>query len=303
MILFALEAFQGLAAALEKATGLTLGRFRVARFENGELHVAVQTSVANEDCIILGSIAPPDEQLLSVLLLAHTLKKERARRVTAILPYLAYARHDKDKPGESLAAAWTGGLARASGIDQVITVDAHSERAQQLFSIPVLSLSPAKVFAEALHRHRLGEATIVAPDEGAIARCEAVSKAAGRAPGKTPYFEKHRTAEGITHSGPIGEVGRRAVIVDDILDTGGTLVSACEKLAQAGVEEIHVMVTHGLFTGERWKKLWRLGVKRIFCTDSIPCSGGVDGNRIVRLPVAPLLAGELPASGAGLAPR
>ena len=184
MILFAFKAFQGMAATLEKATGLTLGRLHVGRFENGELHLDVQTSVANEDCIILGSIAPPDEQLLSALLLAHTLKKERAQWVTAIFPYLAYSRHDKDKSGESLATAWTGALARASGIDRVITVDVHSERAKRLFPIPVLSLSPAEIFAEALNRHGLNEATIIAPDEGAIGRCEAVSKAAGRAPGK-----------------------------------------------------------------------------------------------------------------------
>ena len=138
MILFAFEAYQAMAAALGKATGLTLGRFRVAHFENGELHIDVHTSVANENCLVLGSIAPPDEQLLSVLLLAHTLKKERARRVTGILPYLAYARHDKDKPGQSLATAWTGSLARASGLDQVITIDVHSERAKALFPIPVV---------------------------------------------------------------------------------------------------------------------------------------------------------------------
>ena len=140
-------------------------------------------------------------------------------------------------------------------------------------------------------------ATIVAPDEGAIGRCEAVKKAAGPegapALGKTPHFEKHRTETGITHAGPIGEVGRRAVIVDDILDTGSTLLSACEKLAEAGLEEIDIMVTHGLFTGERWKELWRLGVKRIFCTDSVPLPAGVDGNNIVRLSVAPLLEREL----------
>ena len=293
MILFVFEAYQGMAAAIENVTDLMLGRFRAARFENRELHMDVETPVANETCFILGSIAPPDEQLLSVLLLAHTLKKEGACRVTAIFPYLAYARHDTDKPGESLATAWVGALARASGLDQVITVDVHSERAKQLFPMPVISLSPAEVFAEALKRCGLGGATIVAPDEGGIGRCQAVQTAAGMAAGKTPHFEKHRIKTGITHTGPIGEVGRRAVIIDDILDTGGTLLSACEKLTQAGVEEINVMVTHGLFTGERWKELWRFGVKRIFCTDSVPLPAGVDGNNIVKLSVASLLEREL----------
>jgi ribose-phosphate pyrophosphokinase len=291
MILFAFEAFQAMAAALAKSG--TLGRFRVGRFENGELHLDLQTLVRNENCFVLGSIAPPDEQLLSILLLAHTLKKEGARRVCALLPYLAYARDDKDKPGNSLATAWAGALARASGIDELITIDVHSERAKRLFPIPVLSLSPAEVFAEALNRYGLRGATIVAPDEGAIGCCEAVQRAAGMASGKIPYFAKQRTATGITHSGPIGEVGRQAVIVDDILDTGGTLLSACEKLVEAGVEEITIMVTHGLFTGERWKQLRRLGLKRIFCTDSVPLAVGVGGDDIVKLTITPLLAKEL----------
>ncbi|MGD1091076.1 MAG: ribose-phosphate pyrophosphokinase-like domain-containing protein [Bryobacteraceae bacterium] len=89
MILFTFEAYQAMAEALEKATGLAPGRFRATRFENGELHIDIQTPVENEDCFVLGSVAPPDAQLFSALLLAHTLKKERARRVIAIFPYLA----------------------------------------------------------------------------------------------------------------------------------------------------------------------------------------------------------------------
>jgi len=289
MIVFASGAYQSMAAAIGKTSERALGKFRTARFENGEMHVEVQTSPLNEHCLILGSIAPPDEQLVSVLLLAHTLKKEGARRVIAAFPYLAYARHDKDKPGESLAAAWAGALIQASGIDQLITVDVHSERAKALFQVPVISLSPAELFAEVLRGHSLRDATIVAPDGGAIGRCQAVKVAAGLADDQIPYFEKHRTPTGITHSGPLGEVGRRVVMVDDILDTGGTLLSACEKLRAAGVGDISIMVTHGLFTGERWKALWRLGVKRIFCTDSVPLPAGLDADRIVRLPLAPLL--------------
>ena len=293
MILFAFQAYQGMALEFQKAAQLTVGQFRVSRFENGELHLDLKARVANENCLILGSIDPPDAQLLSALLLAHTLKKEGARRVTAIFPYLAYARHDKDKPGESLATAWAGALVRASGIDQVITVDVHSERAKRLFPIPVLSLSPAEVFAEALNRHGLSQATIVAPDEGALGRCKAVSTAMGIGNSDIPYFEKRRTPSGITHAGPVGKVGRNVVIVDDILDTGGTLLSACEKLVQAGVDEITIMVTHGLFTGDRWKKLWQLHVKRIFCTDSVPLPPRVDGNGIVRLSVASLFEREI----------
>jgi ribose-phosphate pyrophosphokinase len=290
MILFALEKYEAMGAAFEKnLPWLKSGRSRVARYDNGELHISLPTPVKAQHCLILGSVAPPDEQLLSVLLLAHTLKKEGAASVTALLPYLAYSRQDKDKPGESLATAWAGLLARASGLDQVITVDLHSKADQQLFAVPLLSLSSAEIFASAINEYQLQKATIVAPDNGAIGRCEEVKLAAGMPKSETPYFEKHRVETGITHVGPIGKVGSQAVIIDDVLDTGITLVSACEKLAGAGVQEIHIMVTHGLFTGTSWKELWSLGVKRIFCTDSVPLPADFDANRIVRLSVIPLV--------------
>ena len=144
MDLFAFESYRGMAEALKAPAGLTSAQFRVARFENGELHVEVQSFVKAESGLILGSISPPDEQLLSALLLAHTLKKEGARRVTAVFPYLGYARHDKVKPGESLATAWVGKIVQASGIDQAIAVDVHSERAAALSPVPWFRSPPPR---------------------------------------------------------------------------------------------------------------------------------------------------------------
>jgi ribose-phosphate pyrophosphokinase len=293
MILFAFDAYRSMAGAITRSGSAETGQFNGDRYENGEMHIHLQTRVAGLPCIVLGAIGPADDQFLATMLLAHTLKKDGARSVTALLPYLAYARHDKDKPGESLATAWTGLMARASGLDEVITVDIHSERARRLYPIPVLSVSPAEVFAAAINRHGLRDATLVAPDEGAIPRCRAVAMAAGLEQAEIPFFRKQRTAGGITHAGPIGKTGRRVVLVDDILDTGATLLSACEKLQAAGVEDISILVTHGLFTGERWTGLWELGVQRLFCTDSIPAPHGGQRAGVVSLPVASLLEQQL----------
>jgi len=294
MILFAFNKYEAMGAALEKALPwLRTGEFRIARFDNGEMLATVHTAVAAEHCAILGSIAPPDEQLLSTLLLAHTLKKEGADKVTAILPYLAYSRQDKDKPGESLGTALVGRLLETAGVDRVITADVHSAADHRLFPIPIISLETAPLFGDAIRKYGLTEATIVAPDNGAIPRAKALQAAAGLPEGDVPYFEKRRTSTGIEHAGPIGKVGPQVVIVDDILDTGTTLVSACQKLAEAGVGEVYVMVTHGLFTGERWKQLWRLGVKRIICTDAVPLPAGVDNANIDLLSIAPILRQEL----------
>lgn len=289
MILFSFSAFENVARELRTAASVRKGRFVVGRYDNQELNTCVEGAVSGERCVILGTIAPPDESLLSVTLLAQTLKKEGADGITALLPYLAYSRQDKDKPGESLGTAWVGALLKSSGIDLVLTVDVHSERDKQLFPVPLVSLSTDTLFAEAIQRHGLKDATVVAPDNGAIGRCEAVKRAAGMPTGGTPYFEKTRTERGIVHHGPVGRVGERAVIVDDMIDTGRTLVSACSKLRATDVREIYVFVTHGLFTGTSWTRLWSLGVKRIFCTDTVPLRPEIDATNIVVLPIAPII--------------
>ena len=293
VVLFAFSAYAAIGTTLEKLPFIRRGQFATGRYDNGELNAYVQTPVRGEDCVVLGSIAPPDNGLLSALLLAHTLKKEGVVQVIALLPYLAYSRQDKVKPGQSLATAWIGSLLEASGFDQVITVDLHSERDQQLFPMPLISFSTAELFADTMRKYELTLATIVAPDNGAVRRCAAVKAATGMPAGEIPFFEKKRTEAGIIHTGPIGAVGAKAVIIDDILDTGTTLVSACEKLVAAGVEEIYIMVTHGLFTGSQWKRLWTLRVKRIFCTDTIPLPIDLQVEHIVTLSAMPLLQRQL----------
>ena len=129
----------------------------------------------------------------------------------------------------------------------------------------------------------------MAPDNGAIGRCEAVKRAAGMPSGATPYFEKKRTDQGIIHRGPVGAVGPKVVIIDDMIDTGGTLVSACEKLRAAGAQEIYILVTHGLFTGTSWTQVWSLGVKQIFCTDTVPLPQGIEVRNIHVVSIAPMI--------------
>jgi ribose-phosphate pyrophosphokinase len=290
MILFSFSGYEHIARQLWATAAVQPGQFAVDRYANQELHVRIERAVSGEHCLILGTIAPPDTCLVSMLLLAETLKKERADKITAVLPYLAYSRQDKEKPGESLGTAWVGALLKSSGIDQVLTVDVHSERDKQLFPIPLISLSTDSLFADAIRGHDLMDVTIVAPDNGAIGRCEAVKRAARMPVGEVPYFEKKRTEKGIVHYGPIGKVGAKVAIVDDMIDTGETLVSACKKLRATGAQEIYILVTHGLFTGSSWLQLWSLGVKRIFCTDTVPLHSGIDPANITLLSVAPLIA-------------
>jgi ribose-phosphate pyrophosphokinase len=185
------------------------------------------------------------------------------------------------------------GSRTASGIVEAVTIDVHSRLVQALFPFPLRSLSPADLFACELAALGRDDPTVVAPDEGARERCEAVRRAAG-VQRPLAYFTKTRTPVGVRHSTLHGTVGRHAVVVDDILDTGGTLVSACEGLVRAGVEEIVVMVTHGLFTRSSWERLWSLRVRRIYCTDTVPLPESARSGAITVLPCAPLLAQGIP---------
>lgn len=293
MILFAAPSFASLAAQLQQAVALRHGHYTATRFPNDELHITVHTSVRGESCLLLGSVTPPDDNLLTMLLLAHTLKKAGAHRVIGVFPYLAYTRQDKDEPNHSMATAWLGNVLSSSGIDEIRTLDIHSQRALEVLGIPVYSLSPASLWAEVITQLGWHNATLVAPDAGAGPRCMAVAHAAGIT---TPpiILQKERTHDGVLATFA-GQVNERVVVIDDILDTGGTLVACCEGLRHAGAKAIVVCVTHGLFTGNAWQYLWSLGVQSIFCTDSVPPSTHAPADSIVYLPVLPLLASDLAA--------
>jgi ribose-phosphate pyrophosphokinase len=250
------------------AAGAEPGAVVVERFANGELSVGIEPEPEDKRCVLTGSIAPPDEQLLALAMAAEALKRHGAAAVLGLLPYLAYARQDKEEPGRALGIALVGRLLRAGGVDALVTIDIHSDRAAELLEMPVTSLSPAEVFAAELRRRDFLDATVVAPDEGALERSREVAEAAG-IPAPPAWLSKERTASGVVHRGLEGKVGRRAVVVDDILDTGGTLISCCRELRRRGVEETVAMVTHGLFTGESWKELLPL-LDALYVTDSIP---------------------------------
>jgi ribose-phosphate pyrophosphokinase len=277
--------------------GLSRGSFTrtaVRRFPNGELHVQVPGPVSDRRCVIVGSISPPPGNLERLTLIAHALRRAGAERISALLPYLAYARQDRAPEAESLGLGWVGELLRASGIAEVTCVDVHSARSAELLGLALSSLSPAGLLASALPDTWRSEVTLVAPDEGAVERCTAVARAVG-VDRPIVWARKRRTTSGVEHLGLVGAPGRRAIVVDDILDTGDTLVSCCRALRRAGASEIGVVATHGLFTGDRWRALLADGVQGIWITDTVLSRRRPAQVRVV--PVAPLLAAVLEGRG------
>ena len=285
-LVFALPRYRRLVASIP---GIDRGTAAVERFPNRELHARITAPVRGRDCIVVGSISPPEARLARLTLLIHTLRRGGARSVTAVLPYLAYARQDRADAGESLGLAWAGALLAAAGTDAVVTVDVHSRAAYTLVGVPVTSLPAIAVLAAALPPEWTGpDVTFVAPDEGARERCQALADAAAN-PRPIAVVAKRRSAAGVIHTELMGAVSRRVVLVDDILDTGATLISCCRWLAREGVAEAAVVVTHGVLTGDAWRALPSVGVRRLWMTDTIPGRGRRAPHAGI-VPIAPLLA-------------
>jgi len=260
------------------------------RFSNGELIAEVPEHVHGRACVVVASIAPPPGAIERLTVVTQALCRAGATDVLAVVPYLAYARQDRADPTQSLGLAWLGSLLRAAGIDRLACVDVHSEAARKLLGMPVVSIAPAPVLAAALSREWRTDVTFVAPDEGAVDRCLALTLAAG-APEPIVWLRKRRTRSGVEHVGLVGTPGSRVLLVDDILDTGATLVSCCRELQREGVEEIGVVVTHGLYTGDTWREMFALGVTRVWITDTVLSRKRPDPTTVV--PVSPLLGALL----------
>ncbi|MFA5933451.1 MAG: ribose-phosphate diphosphokinase [Microgenomates group bacterium] len=285
MIKFIFPEYKYLGSAFNN---LADGRFSINRFPNQEMYVTLKTNVKNEDCLVAGSITPPDENLIAMLFLSHTLKKEGADKITLFLPYLAYARHDKQKPGESLVTEEIGRLLKVSNVSSIVTIEAHSQKLEDFYHIPVTSLSTTKLFASVIKKLNLNNPVFVAPDEGSLKKAQDLFDESGKK-GSVTYFKKKRSTGGKITSVLQAQVSGVAIIIDDMLDTGGTLVTACEHLQTKGVKDIYILVTHGLFTGEKWHKLWDLGVKKIYCTDSIPNPDFAKNPNIEVLSIKPII--------------
>lgn len=245
------------------------GNHEVLRYPNGEMHVHISDNVINEECLIIGSISPPDENLIALLMTSEALKKQGARSVQVFLPYLSYSRQDKPLSGEGGGVELIGSLFRASGIDKVITVDAHSRLDEELIELPFLSIPSASLFVPLVQSLGWDDFTVVAPDKGATYRAQAMANLLGLTKPIAHLSKKHEASD-IVHLDLIGDVGERVVIVDDIIDSGRTIVSACDMLRKRGVKDIAIVISHGLFIDNAITKISKLNLTALFVSDSIP---------------------------------
>ena len=282
-----------LAEAISRDVGVPLGGAEIGRFSDGEVQVEITENVRGGDVFVIQSISwPTNDNLMELLLMLDAFKRASAKRITAVIPYYGYARQDrKVAPRVPISAKLVADLITTAGASRVLTVDLHAGQIQGFFDVPVDNVYATPVLLQYM-RDRLGdrEVTVVAPDAGGVERARAFAK---RLDANLAIIDKRRIRPNVVAEMQIiGDVdGRSAVIVDDMVDTAGTLCTAAVAVRAAGAPAVLACATHPVLSGPAVSRLAESAIDELVVTDTIPL-GKEAGQlkKITVLPVAPLLA-------------
>jgi len=290
--IFTGNAHPTLAEGIARHLGVPMGRAHLARFSDGEVWFQIQDNVRGADVFVVQPTSPPvNENLMELLVMLDAFKRSSASRITAVMPYYGYARQDrKDKPRVPISAKLVADLLSAAGTDRILTMDLHASQIQGFFDVPVDHLFAAPVVIEYVAKLKLEALTIVAPDPGAVERARAYAK---RLDAKLAIVDKRRSQPNVAEvHNVIGEVGgRTALIVDDMVDTGGTLTQVAQAIANAGALDVLASCSHGVLSGPALAKIDASPLSKLIVTDSMPLSPEIKRNpKIVELTIADLMA-------------
>jgi ribose-phosphate pyrophosphokinase len=289
--IFAGSSNRPLATAICQAVGVQLGSAEIGRFSDGECQVEITENVRGSDVFVVQSTCTPtNDHLMELLLMLDAFKRASARRITAVVPYYGYARQDrKVSPRVPISAKLVADLITAAGATRVLTVDLHAGQIQGFFDVPVDNVYATPVLLQYL-RERLGrrEVTVISPDAGGVERARAFAK---RLEANLAIIDKRRSRPNeVAEMQIIGDVdGRAAVIVDDMVDTAGTLSAAADAVRAAGAPVVLACATHAVLSGPAMTRLAASSIDELIVTDSIPLRGDKPSSKIRVLSVAPLL--------------
>ena len=282
-----------LAEAIARELRLDLTRGVCKRFADREIFVELHDNVRGEDVFIIQPTShPANDNLMELLILIDALKRASARRITAVMPYFGYARQDR-KPGPRtpISAKLVANIIERAGADRVLTLDLHAGQIQGFFDIPTDNLFAAPVMVRDIKdRYELGDIMVVSPDVGGVVRARALAK---RINVPIAICDKQRKRAGeIESMTVIGDVdGKRCILVDDIVDSGGTLCNAADVLLKAGAKEVMAYITHGVLSGTAVERIEGSRLKSLVISDSIEPTESINKSRNIRvLSIANLLA-------------
>ena len=294
MKLLAGNSNKSLSQKISKYLKTRLVNSKIKKFADGEIYVEINENIRGNNIFIIQSISSPaNDNLLEMLLCIDALKRSSAKNITAVIPYFGYARQDrKVVPRTSISAKLVSNLITKAGADRVVTVDLHSGQIQGFFDIPVDNLFATPIFYRHIKKKlKLNNIVCVSPDAGGIVRTRGLSKLldVGLA-----VVDKRRPTPGKSEVvNVIGEVKNKVcIIVDDIIDSGGTIVNAAKMLKAKGAKEIHVYITHGVLSGEAVKRIKSSPIKNLVITDTIDNSKKVNNIKNIQILTISNLLGE-----------
>ena len=278
-----------LAQEIAKKMGIELSPATIGRFSDGEIQVKITNSVRGSDCyVIQPTCAPVNENIMELLVIADALKRASARRITAVIPYYGYARQDrKAEPRVPITSKLVANLITASGIDRVLTVDLHARQIQGFFDIPVDHLYARPVLFQYFKDLNLDNPIVVSPDAGGVERARAFAKLLNA---DLAIVDKRRPRPNeAAIMNIIGDVkGRNAIILDDMIDTGGTLTKVADAIKNAGAIKVYAAASHGVLSGQAIEKIQKSSLEEVVITNSI--THDTDLPKIKVLSIASLLA-------------
>jgi ribose-phosphate pyrophosphokinase len=282
-----------LAEAISAYLSTPLMRASVRRFSDMEVFVEIHENVRGEDVFVMQSTSyPANDHLMELLVTLDALKRSSARRITAVMPYYGYARQDrKSSPRSPISAKLVANLITASGADRVLTLDLHAGQIQGFFDIPVDNLYAEPVLVKDIREHRSGQdLVVVSPDVGGVYRARQIAR---RIDVDLAIVDKRRERAGVSEvMNVIGDVaGRRCILIDDIIDGGGTVCNAAQALVDRGAGGVYAYVTHGVLSGGAVARIAASPIEELVLTDSIVATEAVRLSRNIRqLTIAPLIA-------------
>jgi ribose-phosphate pyrophosphokinase len=272
--------------------GCQLACANVRHFSDGEVHLQIQENVRGADVFVVQpTCTPVDRNLMELLLMMDALKRASAERITAVLPYYGYARQDrKDRPRMPISARLVASLIERAGADRILALDLHAAQIQGFFDVPVDHLFAAPVMVDYFDDLKGDNLTVVSPDAGGVERARAFAK---RLESPLAIIDKRRSDVNVAEvMHIIGDVaGQDCLIVDDLIDTAGTLVKAAEALLARGANSVRACATHAVLSGPAVERIENSDIEEVIVTNSIPLREEADNcTRIKQLSVAPLLA-------------